>query len=330
MMGKVDRHRMGILSSVTDPTIVIAGSPTALGGHFAGMERTPSELRRLGLRDRLAARPALAGITWLDHGDAANDPGWIADEDPRAKNRERIVAYLGRLATHVQTGLVQGGDDARLLVLGGDCTTHAGAMAGIRRARPGIRLALAWFDAHGDFNTPDTTPSGNVWGMPFAMACGRGDPTLVAAAEGPTVREVDAALFGGQVLDETESRMLAASGVAQFGPGMLEDPAGQAAVASWSATVAERIDAWYVAFDMDALDASGGWAVATPEAEGLTLGTARATVRTVASSGVPVIGFGATAVMTRDDADIGSTVDAIAELAEAALAEAVPSAPRPD
>jgi arginase len=330
MMRKAGRQRMGILRGVTDPTIVIAGSPTALGGHFAGMERTPSELRRRGLRERLAAKQAFASITWLDHGDAANDPGWVADEDPRAKNRERIVAYLGRLATHVQTGLVQGGDDARLLVLGGDCTTHAGALAGIRRARPGIRLGLAWFDAHGDFNTPDTTPSGNVWGMPFAMACGRGEPTLVAAAEGPTVREVDAALFGGQVLDETESRMLAASGVAQFGPGMLEDPAGQAAVASWSATVVERIDAWYIAFDMDALDAAGGWAVATPETEGLTLGTARATVRTVATSGVPVIGFGATAVMTRDDADIGTTIDAVAALAEAALADAVPSAQRPD
>jgi arginase len=268
-------------------------------------------------------------VTWLDHGDAANDPGWVADDDRRAKNRDLIAAYLGRLATHVQTGLVQGGDDVRLLVLGGDCTTHAGAMAGIRRARPGMRLGLAWFDAHGDFNTPDTTPSGNVWGMPFAMACGRGDPALVAAAEGPTVRELDAGLFGGQVLDETESRMLAASGVAQFGPGMLADAAGQAAAESWSATVAQRIDAWYIAFDMDALDAAGGWAVATPEPEGLTLETAIATVRTIATSGAPVIGFGATAVMAGDDADMGSTVDAVAALAEAALAEAGPEEPRP-
>ena len=315
---------------MTDPTIVIAGSPTALGGHFGGMEQAPTELRRLGLRERLAARPALTGITWLDHGDAANDPGWVADDDPRAKNRDRIVAYMGRLATHVQTGLVQGGDDVHLLVLGGDCTTHAGAMAGIRLARPGIRLGLAWFDAHGDFNTPDTTPSGNVWGMPFAMACGRGDPGLVAAAEGPTVRELDAGLFGGQVLDETESRMLAASGVAQFGAGMLADAAGRAAVESWSATIAQRIDAWYIAFDMDALDAAGGWAVAMPEAEGISLGTAVATVRAIATSGAPVIGFGATAVMPRDDTEMGSTVDAVAALAEAALAEVVPAEPRPD
>ena len=311
----------GILNRVTDPTIVIAGSPTALGGHFAGMERGPAELRRLGLRDRLAGRPGLSGITWLDHGDAANDPGWVADDDPRAKNVERIADYLGRLATHVQTGLVQGGDDARLLVLGGDCTSHAGALAGIRRTRPGSRLGMAWFDAHGDFNTPDTTPSGNVWGMPFAMACGRGDPSLVAAAEGPSVRELDAALFGGQVLDEMESRMLAAGGVTQFGAGMLADPAGQAAVAAWTAAVSERIDGWYIAFDLDALDEAGGWSVAMPEPDGLSLDTAVATVRSVATSGAPVVGFGATAAMPRDDVDMGVTVDAVAALAEAALAE---------
>ena len=195
---------------------------------------------------------------------------------------------------------------------------------GIRRARPDIRLGLAWFDAHGDFNTPDTTPSGNVWGMPFAMACGRGDPALVAAAEAPTVAERDAALLGGQVLDETESRMLAASGVAQFGSGMLADPAGQAALAAWAATVAERIDAWYIAFDMDALDASGRWAVATPEPDGLAFETAVTSVRAIATSGAPVIGFGATAVMHRDDADMNATIDAVAALTEAALAEVAP------
>jgi arginase len=282
------------------------------------MERSPVELRRLGLVDRLAGRPGLAGVTWLDHGDAANDPGWAPDPDPRAKNRERIVGYLARLAAHVQAGLEQGGDSARLLAVGGDCTTHAGAMAGIRRARPGMRLGLAWFDAHGDFNTPDTTPSGNVWGMPFAMACGRGDPDLVRAADGPSVRELDAALFGGQVLDETESRVLAASGVAQFGPGMLADAAGRSAVAAWSSSVSRRIDGWYVAFDLDALDGADGLAVAMPEPEGLSLDTALATVRAIAVSGAPVVGFGATAAMA-GRGDLAATADAIAALADAAL-----------
>jgi arginase len=321
--GRAGRQRpfpARILSPVTTTsTIVTVGSPTALGGHFGGMEHSPSELRRAGVLDRLAARLGSPDVAIADHGDAANDPGWAPDPDPRAKNRARICDYLPRLADHVAGGLAAAGPGSRLLVLGGDCTSHAGAMAGLRRALPGLRLGLAWFDAHGDFNTPDSTPSGNVWGMPFAMACGRGDADLLAAVDGPSVAEADAALLGGQVLDETESRMLAASGVAQFGPGMLADEAGMAALVAWASVVGARVDGWYIAFDLDALDASGGWSLAMSETDGLALATAIAAVRAVASSG-PVLGFGATAAMVRPDLELDPTVDAIAELAAAALA----------
>jgi arginase len=311
----------GIVRPMGD-RIVVVGSPTALGGHFGGMERTPGVLRDHGLLDRAAERPRLASATWSDHGDVPNDPGWVADPDPRAKNRALLTAYLPRLAAHVARSLADGDEGSpngtRLLVLGGDCTSHPGAMAGLRRARRGLRLGLAWFDAHGDFNTPDSTPSGNVWGMPFAMACGRGDTDLVGAVDGPSVREADAALFGGQVLDETESRMLAAASVAQFGAGMLADPAGQAAVRAWAGTVARRIDGWYIAFDLDALDASGDWSVAMPEADGLELDVAVRTVAAIASAGAPVMGFGASAAM-EGTGDMRGTVDAIAQLTEAAL-----------
>jgi arginase len=298
--------------------IALVGSPTALGGHFGGMERTPGALRAAGLLDALAARPGLRQAVVDDRGDVPNDPGWAADPDPRAKNRARIEAFLPRLAGHV-AGSLAGRPDARLLVLGGDCTSHAGALAGLRRARPGTRLGLAWFDAHGDFNTPDTTPSGNVWGMPFAMACGRGDPGLVAAADGPSVHAGDAALLGGQVLDETESRMLATSGVAQFGPAILADDAGLAALDGWARVVGERVDGWYIAVDLDVLDAGGGWSVATPEQGGLALATAVEAVRRIAAT-APVLGIGATAAMTRPGVSLGPTVSAIADLAEAALA----------
>ena len=301
-----------------DP-IVVVGSPTALGGHFAGMERTPAEVRAHGLLDVLATRLDAAAGAILDHGDAPNDPGWAPDPDPRMKNRDRLLEYLPGLADHVAGGLASGGDSALLLVLGGDCTSHAGALAGIRRARPGIRLGLAWCDAHGDFNTPDSTPSGNVWGMPFAMACGRGDPDLVAAVDGPTVDEANAGLFGGQVLDETESRMLASSPVAHFGAGMLGGDAGRAAVAGWSESVGGRIDGWYIAFDLDVLDDAEGWAVATPEPDGLALGTAIEAIRVIAASGTPIVGFGATAVMSGNGGDLAKTVDAVANLAVAAL-----------
>jgi arginase len=299
--------------------IVLVGSPTALGGHFDGMERTPAEARRLGLVDRLRAAPGLAGARVIDAGDAPSQPAWAPDDDPRAKNRALICTYLPRLAGHVRDALLVEDAGARLLVIGGDCTSHAGAMAGLRRTEPGRRLAIAWFDAHGDFNTPATTPSGNVWGMPFAMILGRGDADLVAACDGPTADASAAALLGGQVLDEEESRMLAASRVAHFGAGMLGTDAGLAALDAWARTVAGRVDGFYVAFDLDALDAAGDWALAMPEPNGLSLEAALAAVRTIAAAG-PVAGFGATAILFGRGGDAERTLDAAVTLAEAALA----------
>ena len=299
-------------------TIAIVGSPTALGGHFAGMDRGPAALRDAGLIDRLRAIPELAGTTIVDHGDVPNEPGWAPDEDPRAKNRGRIAAYLPRVRDRVADAL-HASPDARLLILGGDCTSHSATMAGLAKAQPGARFGIAWFDAHGDFNTPDTTPSGNVWGMPFAMLLGRGEADLVDACDGPTAREDDAALLGGQVLDETESRMLAASPVSHFGAGMLATDAGMAALAAWARVVGERCDGIYIAFDLDAIDESEGLAVAMPEPAGLSLATSVRAIETIAAA-AKVVGFGPTATMPRPELDVRVNVEAIAQMTEAAFA----------
>lgn len=308
------------MTTSTDPIepIVVVGVPTALGGHLAGMERSPQTMRGLGLLDKLRARPGLDGADIRDAGDLTIDPGFREDPDPRAKNRALIAAFLPRERDLVANSLTAAGARSRLLVLGGDCTSHAGALAGLRKARADATLAIAWFDAHGDFNTPDTTPSGNVWGMPFAMLLGRGDDDLVGASDGPTVAEEHAALLGGQVLDEAESRLLAASKVAHFGAGMLGTDAGIAALAGWAAVVARRVDGLYIALDFDVLDAGGDWALQMPEPGGLSLETAEHAVRTLAAA-IPVVGFGATAVNFTGAGDAAKTVDAVATLAEAAL-----------
>jgi arginase len=237
------------------------------------------------------------------------------------KNRDRIIEYLPRLTAAIEAALGSGGGattDARLLLLGGDCTSHTSAMAALKRRHPKDRLAIAWFDAHGDFNTPTTTPSGNVWGMPFAMLCGRGDSGLVAACEGPTVLEEDAALIGGQVLDQMESRMLAASPVAHFGAGMMADVAGLAALEAWARVVGNRCDGLYVAFDLDAIDSTEPLSVAMPERGGLSVWTAVVALRLLAASN-KIVGFGATAAMPRSGFDLMRTADVVAQLSEAAL-----------
>jgi arginase len=313
----------------TSNAIAMIGSPTALGGHFPGMDKGPNALRSNGLLDRIRGRKGLADAPITDHGDAPIAAGWAADDDPFMKNRQKIIDYMPRLVVHAHRALggseatkaTPNGPAARLLVVGGDCTSHAGAMAALKRRYPGSRLAIAWFDAHGDFNIPTTTPSGNVWGMPFAMLCGRGDPGLVASVSGPTVREEDAALLGAQVLDEQESRMLAASPVALFGSGMLAGPAGLAALETWARVVGDRTDGMYIAFDLDAIDAAEGVSVAMAEPKGLSLWTSTIALRLLAASN-RIIGFGPTATMARPGVDMSRHADMVAQLTEAALGRA--------
>jgi arginase len=310
-------------AATTQAPIVAVGVPFALGGWLPGRERAvagmtsaPADLRAHGFLAKVGSGiPDRSRLE--DAGDIPIEPATRADADRRAKNRSLIADVLPRIRDGLADALDGAGPDARLLLIGGDCTVHAAALAALRRTRPGARVALAWFDAHGDFNTPDTTPSGDVWGMPFAMACGRGDPDLLAACDAPTVREEDCALVGGQMLDEEEGHQLAASRIAHFGPGMLSTGAGLAALGAWASVVARSVDGFYIAVDHDCLDAAGDWAVTMPEPSGLSLETAVAAIGVLANA-APVLGYGATTI-SFENGDAARTVDAAASLAIAAF-----------
>ena len=134
----------------------------------------------------------------------------------------------------------------RPLVLGGCCCSHVGAVEGL--AARYDRLALVWIDAHGDLNTPESSPSGNQWGMPLRMI-------LQAGA----VREEDVALVGARNLDPPEEEFIAGSAL-HTGEWAVERAVGGA-------------DAVYVALDVDAIDA-GDVASFMPEPVGIPLAEA--------------------------------------------------------
>lgn len=136
----------------------------------------------------------------------------------------------------------------RPLVLGGCCCAHVGAIRGLA-ARPG-RLAVVWFDAHGDLNTPETSPSGNAWGMPLRLAIDAG-----------AVRPEDVALVGARSLDPPEIAYMAANGI--------DDDIDRALAGC---------DRVYVAFDCDVLR-PGELEVFMPEPGGPTLAEAEARLR---------------------------------------------------
>ena len=140
----------------------------------------------------------------------------------------------------------------RPLVLGGCCCSHVGAVRGL--AARSDRLAVVWLDAHGDLNTPETSPSGNAWGMPLRMLLDDG-----------VVRPEDVALVGARNLDPPEVEYLAATGI---------DDSLERAL--------EQADAVYVALDLDVLEPSEA-AMFMPEPNGPTVRELEAVLRDVVS-----------------------------------------------
>jgi arginase len=154
----------------------------------------------------------------------------------------------------------------RPLVLGGCCCAHVGAAEGLA-TRYG-RLAVVWFDAHGDLNTPESSPSGNQWGMPLRMLLDSG-----------TVRPEDTVLVGARNLDPPEKEFIAATGLragaAEVGPAL------------------EGVDAVYVAFDCDVLDPEDEITAYMPEPGGLTIAESTRILEEIAAT-ARVAGIGLT------------------------------------
>jgi arginase len=152
----------------------------------------------------------------------------------------------------------------RPLVLGGCCCAHVGAVEGL--ATRYERLAVAWFDAHGDLNTPESSPSGNKWGMPLRMLLDSG-----------TVLPEDTVLVGARNLDRPEKEFIAATGL------RLDEVA----------PALEGVDAVYVAFDCDVLDPEDEIAAYMPEPGGLSIAASAEILAEIAAR-KPLAGAGLT------------------------------------
>jgi arginase len=171
----------------------------------------------------------------------------------------------------------------RPLVLGGDCCSHIGAVEGLAARQD--RLAVVWLDAHGDLNTPETSPSGNTWGMPLRMILDSG-----------AVSPDDVALVGARSLDPPEEEYIASSGL-HTGEGAID-------------RALEGVDCVYVAFDADVLEPSE-LAVFMPEPDGLSLDEVEAILRSVEERS-SVLGAGLTGLSFEP-----SNVEPLARLAAA-------------
>jgi len=261
----------------------IIGVPLDLGGNRRGVDMGPSAFRIAGLGEKLAA----LGYPILDKGDlTAPIPETQKQRDERKKYINDIAKVCQRL---YQASLASFDEGAMPIVLGGDHSLGAGSVAAAAewaRKAQNLPIGLIWVDAHGDMNTPATSSSGNVHGMPLAALLG-GEPAELAriGTFSPKVLPAHTVLVGIRNLDDREKVLVKESGVHVFTMKDI-DRQGIAAVAEQAVNLAGNGTAGiHVSFDMDVCDPLIAPGVGTPVKGGLDYREAHMLMEIVADSG---------------------------------------------
>lgn len=259
--------------------IAIIGVPVDLGAARRGTDMGPSAIRYARLAESLRELGHQVVDLGNLHVPVAESRGTVGE---KAKYLPEVAALCtelaGKIGAVVREGVVP-------LVLGGDHSIAVGTVAGVTRVFPDT--GLIWIDAHGDFNTPDTSPSGNIHGMPLAALTGRGAPELVGLGSRiPIVPEDWAALVAVRDLDPMEREALRSSQVAVFTMKDI-DEAGIASVMRSAIRIASGGGqrGFHVSVDLDALDPMYAPGVGTPVPGGLTYREAHLAMELVAESG---------------------------------------------
>ena len=263
--------------------IHIIGVSLDLGGNRRGVDMGPSAFRIAGLGERLAA----LGMTVVDEGDLVAPIPEVKSHGDPSKKYVREIARVCEKLYKTSLGILEKGGFP--LVLGGDHSLAAGSVAATadfvrREAKP---LGLIWVDAHGDMNTPASTASGNVHGMPLASLLGP-EPAELARIGGfsPKVSPAQTVLIGIRNLDAREKEIVRASGAHVFTMKDI-DRAGIASVVERALALAGAGTAGiHVSFDLDVCDPTIAPGVGTPVKGGLDYREAHMVMEMVADSGL--------------------------------------------
>jgi arginase len=259
--------------------VTIVGAPLDLGQGRRGVDMGPSAIRYAGLEERLAS----FGCTVVDRGNLqTTEPEALSVGDESARFLSEILDACAGLATLVADVVADGGMP---LVLGGDHSIALGTLAGLRRAA-GVPGGVIWIDAHGDLNTPETSPTGNVHGMPLAAALGlAGDRFSHASLGLPAVDPRRVVLLGVRSLDPAERSLIRETGIRAIT--MTEiDRIGIERAVQEAIDRASGPGFVHVSLDLDALDPEIAPGVGTPVKGGLTYREAHLACEDLAESGL--------------------------------------------
>jgi arginase len=257
--------------------IDIIGVPIDLGADRRGVDMGPSAIRYAHLHNKLE----ILGHTLDDKGNIEVPiQETCAITDLKLKYIDCIIPMGRRIAGAVATS-IQGGRFP--LVLGGD---HSLSVGSIRGAAKHKKIGVIWVDAHADFNTAETTPSGNIHGMPLAALCGLGDPRLVSLwDETPPVLDPErVAIIGARDLDPGEKQNLRDAGVMVQSMEQIDRLGMVSVLEKAIERVSRDVDGIYLSFDMDALDPRHAPGVGTPVPGGLTFREAHLACEVIAET----------------------------------------------
>jgi arginase len=266
-------------------SIAIVGAPVDLGAGRRGVDMGPSAIRIAGLESRLEA----LGHRVTDNGDIdVMIPETLEVGAGSLRYKPAILAACEALRQVVES-IHQSG--ATPLVLGGDHSIAIGSVAASSNhfARESKALGLIWFDAHGDCNTPATTPSGNIHGMSLAVSLGLGDSDLVAlGGRAPKVQAKHAVLIGVRDLDPGERRTLQESGVTIFTIRDVDERGMRDVVGEAIRVAATNTAGIHLSFDLDVLDPEDAPGIGTPVPGGVTYREAHLAMELLNESGAIV------------------------------------------
>jgi arginase len=263
-----------------DRQVRVVGVPMDLGADRRGVDMGPSAIRYAGL----AAQLESIGVSCTDYGDVAvpnpeeSDPADGAPIEGNAKFLAETELVCERVTAAVRSTL----DDGEFpLVLGGDHSIAVGTVGGTTASD----LGIVWFDAHGDCNTPRTSPSGNVHGMPLAAILGLGEFTDSRWGHAANVAPENVALVGLRSLDEGERRLIRESEVTAYTMSDVDERGVTDVVESALSVAADGTDGLHVSLDMDWLDPTEAPGVGTPVRGGVSYREAHVAMEHVASYG---------------------------------------------
>lgn len=255
----------------------ILGVPIDLGTSLRGTDMGPSAIRYAGLAEILTH----TGHTVREFGNLAVP---VAGQSRGAGSLRYLDEILAVSATLADTLMAIMDDGCFPIVLGGDHSLAIGSVTAVARRHP--EVGLLWFDAHGDFNTPETSPTGNIHGMPLAVLVGRGaEPLVGLGGFSPKVRESHAVLVGVRDLDPAERTALRESAVTVFTMKEI-DELGIAAVTRQALEVASGrgVRPVHLSFDLDVVDPVYAPGVATAVDGGLSFREAHLAMELVGQS----------------------------------------------